>query len=125
MAYQFDNHVTLNDEAIPYTTQKIEGKEHRFIYSFGNNKFQCPELRKVISLEESKLLYEISQRKKKNGAYYAKFNGHFDIEGKRFFLMKIFFENAEEREWDTWLIPKEYTERINKITHDFNDRSGV
>ena len=123
MNYQFDNEVQLNNEAIPFTFVKVNGVEHRYVYSYGNNKFQCRELRKAMSENDSKLLYIISQRNKKNKAYYAKFVGTFIIEDKTFFLMKIFFDNEEEREWDKWLIPKEYTKRINRITHDFNDNS--
>ena len=68
-------------------------------------------------------MYSISQRNKKNKSYYAKFMGKFEIEEKTFYLMKIFFKYNEEKEWDTWLIPREFTQRINDNRHDFDDRS--
>ena len=123
MNYQFDNEVQLNNEAIPFTVKEVNGKEYHFVYSYGNNRFQCRELRKTMFENDSKLLYEKCYKNKKNKAYYAKFVGTFIIEDKTFFLMKIFFDNEEEREWDKWLIPKEYTKRINRITHDINDNS--
>jgi len=124
MNYQFDNEVTLNDQAIPFMIRKVNGREYKYVYAYGNQRFQCKELRNMFSEHDSSLLYSISQRNKKNKAYYAKFMGVFDIEGKRFFFMKIFFDTTiSEKEWDTWLIPREYTKRINVITHDFDDRS--
>jgi hypothetical protein len=130
MNLQFDNEVTLNDEAIPFSILKKNGKEYFYVYAHGNKRFQCRELRSVMSELDSNLTYSISQRNKKNKAYYGKFMVVFDIdvsetEKKRFYFMKIFFDNEKEREWATWLIPKEYTKRINRITHDFDDRSGV
>ena len=123
MNYQFDNEVTLNDEAIPFVVRKVNGIEEKYIYAYGNKKFQCPRLRNSISESDSALLYAMSQRNKKNKAYYGKFMGTFDIENKKYFFMKIFFNTNEEKEWATWLVPKEYTKRINAITHDFDDRS--
>ena len=123
MEYQFDNEVSLNDEAIPFMIRKVNGVEYKYVYAHGNQRFQCRELRNALSDRDSSLLYSISQRNKRNKAYYAKFMGVFDIEEKRFFFMKIFFDNSTEKEWDTWLVPKEYTKRINAITHDFDDRS--
>lgn len=124
MHYQFDNEVVLNDEAIPFMIRKISGAEYKYIYAHGIQRFQCRELKNALSELDSSLLYSISQRNKKNKAYYGKFMGFFDIEGKRFFFMKIFFDTTtSEKEWETWLVPKEYTRRINAITHDFDDRS--
>ena len=124
MNYQFDNEVTLNDQAIPFLVRKVNGVEYKYVYAHGNKRFQCRELKNALSELDSSLIYSISQRNKKNKAYYGKFMGVFDIEGKRFFFMKIFFDTTSaEKEWETWLVPKEYTRRINAITHDFDDRS--
>ena len=124
MDYQFDNEVTLNDQAIPFLIRKVNSMEYKYVYAYGTQRFQCRELKSVMSEFDSKLSYSISQRNKKNKAYYAKFMGVFDIEEKRFFFMKIFFDTTtSEKEWETWLVPKEYTRRINDITHDFDDRS--
>jgi len=125
MNLQFDNEVTLSDEAIPFSILKKNGKEYFYVYAHGNKRFQCRELRSAMTELDSNLTYSISQRNKKNKAYYAKFMGVFDIDKKIFYFMKIFFDNEEEREWATWLIPNEYTKQINRITHDFNDRSVV
>ena len=116
--YQFDNEVTLNNEAIPFIVRKEGVKEYHYIYGHGNNRFQCRELEKAVSQNDSKLLYHMSQRDKENGVYYGKFIRHFDIEEHRFFLMKIFYENGEKN-WQHWAIPKVYCTRINSITHDF------
>ena len=123
MQYQFDNTVTLNDQAIPFFVRKIDNKDYYYIYAHGVLRFQCPRLRKSVSTGESALMYAVSQRNKKNKSYYAKFMGKFEIEEKTFYLMKIFFKYNEEKEWDTWLIPREFTQRINAITYDFDDRS--
>jgi hypothetical protein len=123
MNYQFDNEVTINNEAIPFLIQKIDNVEYYYIYSYGNNRFQCKLLKKAMSERDSNLLYSISQRNKKNKSYYGKFMGTFEIEDNKFLFMKIFFDNEKDREWDTWLVPKKLTKRINTITHDFDDRS--
>jgi hypothetical protein len=126
MNYQFDNTIILNDEAIPFKIIKKDNIEYYYIYAYGNKKFQCSVLRNTLSIADSALLYSMSQKNKINKTYYAKYMGSFTIENKKFLLMKIFFDNQkeqEEKKWDTWLIPKEYTKRINIITHDFDDRS--
>ena len=126
MNYQFDNTVTLNDEAIPFHIIKKDDTEYYYVYAHGNKKFQCRLLKRAMSAVDSSLLYSMSQKNKINKTYYSKYNGSFTIENKKFLFMKIFFDNQkeqEERKWNTWLIPKEYTERINMITHDFDDRS--
>jgi hypothetical protein len=126
MNYQFDNTSILNDEAIPFYIMKKEDKEYYYIYAYGNKKFQCSVLRNTLSIADSELLYSMSQKNKINKTYYSKFMGSFTIENKKFLLMKIFFDNEKEqkeKKWSTWLIPKEYNQRINRITHDFDDRS--
>lgn len=123
MEYQFDNEITLNDQSIPFMIRKVNEIEYKYVYAHGNQRFQCRELKNALSELDSSLLYSISQRNKKNKAYYGKFMGVFDIEEKRFFFIKIFFDTTTEKEWETWLVPKEYTTRINTITHDFDDRS--
>ena len=120
--YQFDNEVTLNNEAIPFTIIKQDNKEYHYVYGYGNQRFQCRELKKAISQLDSELLYSISQRDKKNNSYYGKFIRHFDIEEHRFYLMKLFFTNGDKL-WNHWAIPEKYCKRINWITHDFDDRS--
>jgi hypothetical protein len=116
--FQFDNEVTLNDHAIPFSIRKIDGKDYYYVYSYGNNRFQCERLKKAMSATDSELMYFVSQRNKKHKAYYAKFMGTLKIEETMYFYMKIFFDNNDEKEWANWLIPKKYTQRINIITHD-------
>ena len=126
MDSRFDNTSILNDEAIPFYILEKDNTEYNYIYAYGNKKFQCSTLRNTLSLADSALLYSMSQRNKINKTYYSKYMGSFTIENKKFLLMKIFFDNEKEQQdkkWSTWLIPKEYTKRINRITHDFDDRS--
>jgi len=126
MNYQFDNTVSLNDDAIPFHIIKKDGIEYYYVYAYGNKRFQCRLLKSAMSAVDSSLLYSISQRNKINKTYYSKYIGSFTIEDKKFLFMKIFFDNEkeqEEKKWSTWLIPKEYAKRINIITHDFDDRS--
>lgn len=123
MSDQFNYEVTLNNEAIPYMVRIVNGEEYFYIYAYGNKKFQCPRLRNSMSERDSASFYVISQRNKKNKAYYGKSKGDFIIENKKYFFMEILFNTNEEKEWATWLVPKEYTKRINAITHDFDDRS--
>jgi hypothetical protein len=121
MNCKFDNEVSLNEHAIPFFIREVNGVEYKYVFAHGNRRFQCRELESAMSdLDDCRLIYYLSQYNKKNKDYYAKFMGVFDIEEKQYFFMKIFFDNSAEKNWNTWLIPKEYTRRINDITRDFD-----
>jgi hypothetical protein len=91
MKYQFDNTVTLNDDAIPFHIIKKNDTEYYYVYAYGNKRFQCRLLKSAMSAVDSSLLYSISQRNKINKTY------NLVKKVKEIYNFQIFIENLTSK----------------------------
>jgi hypothetical protein len=95
------NQFELTDSAIPFFIRKKGDEQFFYVFAFGNKRFQCRELKKAISQEDSDLLFHIAYREKQNGTYDGTRLGDFVIENKKYMLIKF----PSQENWKTWLVP--------------------